>query len=298
MSLEDDEIIVSRTLREMVMAGRSPAPPLTARELRMRSGRRSFPRVDGKIVVAVAAAVVLIVISFTAGPFRHQPRPGTSDAPSGQSGWIAHSAYGLQISVPKTWSVQVFGQCPDRKKPGTLFIGTSQIVDLCPEYGSSTSTVAISEGISSDSGSGLHSRFTHLRVNGIAVESIPSRDGELWTVPGKDVTIVGSGPHASAAMRTLSRATRHAIPASGRVTGTAYLETVRQLPITGQVSVERLHSSKQTSVSVIDGQFWFFGSPGRYLLTGHDGNASCAPVSVVLVSGTNVTAPSIQCEGF
>ena len=191
--------------------------------------------------------------------------------------------------------MQVFDQCPDGQKPGTLFIGTSQFVDMCPEYGSNTSTVAISQGTSSVSG--LHFRPTHLRVNGIAVVLLPVGGHELWVIPGKNVTISGYGPRALAVMKTLSKATRSALPATGKVTGTAYLETLQQLSITGQVTVKRLHSSTETSVSVIDGQFWFFGPPGRYILTGHDGNASCAPVSVVLVSGTNVTASPIRCQG-
>ncbi len=47
-------------------------------------------------------------------------------------GWVAHSAYGLQLSVPKAWAVAYFRDCPVCDT-GTLLIGTPAYSSLCTE---------------------------------------------------------------------------------------------------------------------------------------------------------------------
>lgn len=264
----------------------------------MHSEHRRLPRLDLKIAIATAA-VVLAVVFFTAGPLRHAGPSATPAAASSiPSGWIAHSAYGLQIATPKAWSVQVFGQCPDGSKPGTLFIGTSQFVDNCPSYGSDTSQVDMFRSSTPAAPSGGGGGGTHeIRVHRLSVMSTKTYAGQIWVIPSKQVTLSGSGPKALSIMGTLAPATLHAVPAIGKVTGSEYLEATIQVPVTGQVKLTLSTSGKTTSVDVIDGQFWFLGRPGRYALVGHDGNASCSPVTVVLRSGENTNAAPIHCQG-
>jgi hypothetical protein len=301
MSAEDEEALVSRSLQEMVAAGCSPAPPLAASEVRMKFRRRSLPQIDGKVIVTVAAAAVLIVVVFAAGPFHHlAPRgstqPGTPAGP-GHPGWIAHSAYGLQLSVPPSWSVQVFGECPDGQKPGTLFIGTAPFIAYCPSFGADTASVAMYEGSPPKQTGGTAPAPTRMLVNGLSVESTKTYNGFHWTVPAENVTVSGSGRGALSVMKTLSQATSRSVPATGKVTGTEYLDALEQVPVTGTIGVRKAGSTKTTSVRVVDGQYWFLGRPGRYELTGHDGDTSCPPVSVVLVSGSDTTAPPLRCNG-
>jgi hypothetical protein len=217
---------------------------------------------------------------------------GAATAPSGL---IAHSAYGLQLSVPKSWSVQVFGECPDGQKPGTLFIGTPQFGTNCPEFGSKSSQVRI---FSSDAiPASLPADQRSIRVHGLSVLSSKSEAGILWIIPSRKVTVMGSGPKALAVMQSLSAATRHATPATGKVSGTEYLEAAMQVPVSGSVTVTMPASGKTFKVAAIAGVFWFFGAPGKYLLAGQDGNVVCPPVAITLVSGESVNAPPIFCQG-
>lgn len=237
----------------------------------------------------VAAIVGLAILAACS-----QAQPSTS-ASASPSDWVAHSAYGLQLSVPRTWSVQVFGQCPNGQKPGTLFIGTSRFVDYCPVVLSNRSQVAIAESASAIPTYAATSR--HLRVHGLAVLSSKTESGVLWIIPSKQVTVTGSGPDALSIMGTLEPATPRAIPAAGIVSGTEYLEAVMQVPVSGSITITMPRSHRTLSVTAIDGRFSFSGAPGRYVLTGHDGNAPCPPVSVILPSGERVNAPPIRCQG-
>lgn len=218
---------------------------------------------------------------------------GASTAPSGLT---AHSAFGLQLSVPKSWSVQVFGECPDGQKPGTLFIGTPQFAANCPEFGSNSSQVRI---FTSDATpANLPADQRNIRVHGLSVLSSKSEAGVLWIIPSRKVTVMGSGPKALAVMQSLSPATRRATAATGKVSGTEYLEALTQVPVSGSVTVTMPASGKTFKVAAIAGQFWFFGAPGKYLLAGQDGNVVCPPVAITLVSGESVNAPPILCQGF
>lgn len=272
---------------------------MTIAERRLRSEHRRLPRFDVLVLTSVVAAVALVVVLFSVLPLhpaRHAATPPTTS--SIPSGWVAHSAYGLQIAAPKAWSVQVFGQCPDGSKPGTLFIGTSQFVDNCPSYRSDTNQVDMFRSSTSAPSSGGSGGVTHeIRVHGLSVKSTRTYAGMVWVIPSKQVTLSGLGPKALSIMRTLAPATREAIPATGQVTGTEHAEAIIQVPVTGQVTVKMSASGKTTTVDVIDGQFWFLGRPGQYVLVGHAGDAPCPPVTVVLRSGENTNAPPIQCQG-
>jgi hypothetical protein len=289
---------VRMALEDMLRAGQLRRPPLSAAELRTRGKRLHLPRTDVKGLVALAAAVALIVLFFTVEPLHHHPHTNTPAAtPSVPSGWTAHSAYGLQIAAPRTWSVQVFGQCPDGAKPGTLFIGTSRFDAFCPFSGAGTSQVAMYSTDSQPFSTGQRSgSLTTMRVNGLSVTS--SRIGArlFWSIPSMHVTITGSGPKALSIMRSLAPATPSASPAVGQVNGTEYLEALVRASVSGPVTVSP-PSGPAFTVAAVNGQFYFTVRPGRYRLTGHDGNTSCAPVSVTVSSGEQIVAPPIQCQG-
>jgi hypothetical protein len=235
------------------------------------------------IVASVVPSVLVLAVAQPVG------------AGTAHSGWIAHSAYGLQLSVPSSWSVRVFGQCPDGQRPGTLFIGTTQFVDSCPAYGSNTTQVDLYKA---DALSVVLPRSHRtLRVHGLSVLSSKTGTGNLWIILSRTVIVTGSGPKALSIMETLALATRHATPATGVVNGTEYSESLQQLPVSGPVTVTVPASGKTVTVDAIDGQFSFSGAPGRYILTGRGGNVACPPVSVTVVSGERINAPPIQCQG-
>jgi hypothetical protein len=293
--IDDDR--VRHALGNMLVAGQLRRPPLSAMELRQRHERRRFPRVDTKTLVALAAVVVLLVVFLTVQPLHHGGRSSTlTTTPSVPSGWIAHSAYGLQIATPRAWSVQVFGQCPNGSKPGTLFIGTSQFVDLCPEYGSNTTQVDMIKTDASSSGSARSTGPTHvIWVHGLSVTSSQTDAGVRWVIPSKQVTITGSGPEALSIMQSLAPATRAASPTTGLVTGTEYVEAIIQVPVSGRVTVSE--GDGAFPVASVHGHFSFAALPGRYVLTGQAGNAFCPSVSVTVISGERTTAPPIRCQG-
>lgn len=296
MNHQSDDDRVRLALGDMLRVGQLGRPPLSAADLRQRHERRVVPPVDIKVLVAMAAAAALIVVFFTIQPHHHSSRSNRpASAPSVPSGWVAHSAYGLQISAPRSWSVQVFGQCPEGKV-GTLFIGTSRFVSLCPAYGSNTTQVDMFKTDSLNGPSPSMASTHKIHVHGLSVNSVANGQALRWFIPSKRVTITGSGPKALSIMQSLAPATRSASPAVGKVVGTEVLEAVGRTPVTGPVIV-RTPSGSTFHVLAIDGQFYFTAEPGRYLLTGHDGNATCPAVSVTMISGEIVTAAPIRCQG-
>ncbi len=224
-----------------------------------------------------------------------QTDPGAS-TPASTRDWVAHSAYGLQLSVPRSWSVQVFGQCPDGRKPGTLFIGASEFLDNCPMIPSNANLIAMSKATAPIPTSAAKPP-QQTRVHGLSALSRSNGTGVDWIIPSKQVTITGSGPGALSVARTLTPTTRYAIPAIGQVSGVAYSGSLQQLPVSGPVTVVMPAVRKSTTLSAIGGHFTYSGRPGTYVLTGHDGNVLCPPVSVRLVSGERIDAPPIRCQG-
>ncbi len=67
MSESTEHDIVAPVLREMLSVGAATRPPESPAELRARGGRRTRRFPDPKLIVAVAAAVILVVALVTAG---------------------------------------------------------------------------------------------------------------------------------------------------------------------------------------------------------------------------------------
>jgi hypothetical protein len=222
--------------------------------------------------------------------------------------WIAQSAYGVQLSVPASWSVRDFGQCPDGSRPGTLFIGTSRFVDMCPEYGLGHTQVAIYDSAIADGDNSSLPMTGSEIINGIRVDKFRTGEGSLWVVVSKHVTITGSGPNALSVMHSLAPASPDAHPAAGIVQGSAYLEALQKVPITGTIEYQRIGQQSTASalpptntpspIPVFDGQYSAVLPAGRYRFSTGAGSATCTAVSVTVLSGLTVTAPTITCSGY
>jgi len=135
MSATTDEELVRSALHDMLREGELPLVPLTGGGIRIRSRSRTWPRIDPKLVATVAAAIVLVAVLFAAIPHR-----GTSHSPvaapglGGRHGSTAYSAYGVQLSVPRSWSVRYFPVCPNAGPQPVLSIGQSEVAAFCPTY--------------------------------------------------------------------------------------------------------------------------------------------------------------------
>jgi hypothetical protein len=322
-----DETGVTVALADMLATGRTFRAPVTASEIRMRARWSSLPRLDGKLVGAFAAVVLLVAVLVIAGPL-HTTKASPSAAKKGTSpaGWVAHSVYGLQVSVPKSWSVQTFGGCPDGHRPGTLFLGEPRSLFVnCPAYRSNSSIVSITAqpvaglaGAPSSAGSTVMtqdeaSAFAasaataatgKIRVvHGIRVEQ--SLSGLVWSIPSRAVVIVGQGPRAISIMRTLAAATSSAVPAAGIVDGRAVLAGDPSSPgqITAPIAFTRVDAAHRsadgivTKGIVLDGQYSETLPAGKYRLTFRTGTASCPDMTETVIAGQTITAPPISCSG-
>jgi hypothetical protein len=205
--------------------------------------------------------------------------------------WVAHSAYGIQVSIPKSWKVTYFLPCPEAD---TLNIGAASYMVDCPidNVGSWIEIEPALLGISPPIGP------YSFRVHRLQVTTQPGPGVRNWFVPSKALYLSGWGPKALAIMRTLTVAWRRAIPASGAVTGKVYLNALTQVPVTGSVSVTALKSHKTRTLDAFDGGWGAVLPSGHYAATSHDGDAVCAPVSFIVLSGLRVAAPTIQCQGL
>jgi len=316
--LAPDEV-VRAAMAKVLGTGRELRPTVTAAALRRRAWRTHFPRIDTKLVGASAAVVVLVVTLVVAGPLRStQPHQPTTER-TAPRGWVAYSAYGLQLSVPKSWSVQPFGQCP---RGNTLFIGTSQFVDSCPEFGSGGTIVSMSakpdpytashDGSTAQDNAAALALYSadvaatrngrSLIVNGLRVLQARTGSDLLWVIPANRAVLTGSGPAAEKVMRTLATVTTSASPAPGTVYGTAYLSALVRVPITGRVTYVRIQPIDKSlvahSVGVLNGNYSATLTPGTYRFTTADGNAQCSSVSAKVESGRMITAPPIVCQGM
>ncbi len=206
---------------------------------------------------------------------------------------VAHSAYGVQLSIPRSWRVTYFATCP---APNTLNIGDAPGIAYCPAFddrGSWVSMAPVAAG-----GSALKAR--PITVHGLRVTSTGPRSWSLTSavLPSSETLgITGSGPGALAVMRTLSLATRRAIPAGGMVTGHEELEALTQVAVTGPVTITNTLSRHRQTTFAIDGGWGVTLPPGRYTARGHDGNSFCPPVTFKVVSGLRVAGPTIRCDG-
>lgn len=238
---------------------------------------------------ALALAVLTTVLTLCVGAAAVTPQ-----------GSIAHSAYGLQLSVPKPWGVAYFQNCPTRAS-GTLLIGTPAHLSNCAFIPADANIISMQPRQSG--GTVFPGRSTRLVVHGLGVISYPATAASsgitTWVVPSKHVVLTATGPGSSAVLRTLTVATSRAVPAPGVLKGSVYLIALTRTPITGPISISRLssHGTGSTTVQAYDAQFWDTLRPGNYLLTGHAGDAPCPPVSVTIQSGKTTAAPEIECQG-
>jgi len=237
---------------------------------------------------ALALGALMTVVGATAGAAAVTPQRS-----------IAHSAYGLQLSVPEFWAVAYFQACPIRTV-GTLLIGT-------PTYASNCTLIPANANIVSmqlqQSGEIIPGPGKHLVIHGLGVTSYStgarSSGGATWVVPSKHVVLMATGPRSFAVLHTLANATSRADPAPGMLRGSEYLIALIPTPVSGPVSVTRRSSrgTGSTTVRAFDAQFWDAFPPGNYLLRGHAGNAPCPPVGVTVQSGQTTDAPEIDCQG-
>ena len=215
------------------------------------------------------------------------------------AGWVAHSAYGLQLSVPKAWAVAYFQNCPVRDN-GTLLIGTPSPMSFCAMFPVDADIVWMRP---QESGRVFSGHVSHLVVGGVHVTSYATGDnpflGGTWVVPSRDVVIWAMGAGSSAVLHTLTVATSRALPALGMLRGSEYLIALIRTPVTGLVTVTRLRprASTPTTVHAYDAAFWDMFPPGQYVLAGHAGNALCSSVEVTVRSGETTVAPEIDCQG-
>ena len=237
---------------------------------------------------ALALGALTTPLAATAGAAAVQPK-----------GWVAYSAYGLQLSVPKAWGVAYFQNCPLRKS-GTLLIGTPAYDSFCAMIPADANIISMQPQRPVAAFSG---RISHLVVHGLGVISYSTGAAPFsrtaWVVPSRHVDLTATGAQSSAVLRTLTVATSRALPAPGMLRGSVYLTALMRTPVTGPVSVTRLssHGSGSTTVQAYDAQFWDTFPPGDYLLRGHAGDAPCPPVRVTVRSGRTTDAPEIDCQG-
>jgi len=136
-----------------------------------------------------------------------------------------------------------------------------------------------------------------MSVNGLHLLSSTYNGTTTWYVSSAHVFVSGRGPASAAVLRTLAKAKPGASRAPGIGKGSAYLVALSRIPISGPIQVRSVATGRTITVQLMGGQFSFEGAPGRYVVTGSDGNAPCAPVHVSLTSGTYSTWPPFVCQG-
>ena len=162
-------------------------------------------------------------------------------------GWQAHSAYGLQVSVPESWAVHYFASCPDSERSGTLLIGAPKVAPFCTFYGSNTNMVSLysepSQGANPTDPQNSGPAAKSFTIHGVRVTPLsgPPMSSD-WLIPSRDAVVRGMGPKALAIMRTLAPATQNATQAPGTVDGTIYVNAVERVPASGTVTVREVGS--------------------------------------------------------
>jgi hypothetical protein len=142
-------------------------------------------------------------------------------------------------------------------------------------------------------------RPKNLAANGLRVTSYTEGSRVQWVIRSKNVVITATGKASAAVLRTLTTATSRALAAPGILKGTEYLEALTQAPVTGLVSVTRLdtHGPALPAAHAFDGQYSDTLPPGRYRLSGQDGNAPCPSILTTVSSGRTTVLPAIGCQG-
>jgi len=300
MEPSDPEEHVRSVMADMLETGRTFRVPVRPIDIRRRARWTSFPRIDTKAFVAAAAIIVLVVVLITVGRLHTRASTATKQG-TPPAGWVAYSAYGLQVSVPKSWSVHYFRTCPATSKPGSLSVGEANVSsNQSCEYPYPSQLVFVRPSPAISVG-GVHPRL--IVVNGVHVEVVQKNDSAtVWYVPSEKVMLRAGAPNSETVLHTLTTATDSAVPLPGLVEGSAGTAGLAVAPpTTGQivrysmVSSNRLAKSKTALTT--DGKYQVALSPGTYHFTASAGDAPCPEVTVKVISGLTTTAPAIICQG-
>jgi hypothetical protein len=204
MALVPDEERVGLVMREMLAVDPDASGLGDAADLRARPGRRIFPRLDVKVTVSVAAALILVAALVVAGPLRSSGNGSSQITNSGATsvhvphGWKSYTYGDAQISVPGSWTVLRPGTCPSGAgTTGTLFLGGTTPNSNCSILQASNDYVAISSPITQSMQS------NPMEVNGVRVFVGFTSDPILWAAPSLNVQLAASGPNAEEALHTL-----------------------------------------------------------------------------------------------
>ena len=260
---------------------------------RPRDDSRPTPGRSARHAWSVAATAV-VFLSITATTLAI-PAAATAKETTTPQGWVAYSAYGLQLSVSKSWAVAYFRNCPEGGV-GTLLIGTPTVLSYCQDYPVGTNIVWM-QPEKAEAVPASHEQ--HFVIHGLRITSYSVGGSINWGVRSKNIVLTAEGPGSSTVLRTLTLATSLAQAAPGMLNGDEYLEAVRQTPVTGPVSVVRLgaHGPSLPAAQAFDGHFSDTLPPGTYQLTGHDGNAACPSITTIVQSGRRTAGPLIDCQG-
>ena len=82
--------------------------------------------------IRLLSGCALALLSLVVFPIEQPVTPTGTSTPSITR--VAHSAYGIQVSVPKSWKVTYFSPCP---RTDTLNIGAAGYSAQCPVFDSS-----------------------------------------------------------------------------------------------------------------------------------------------------------------
>ena len=260
-------------------------------------GQHSHGSTPISVVAAAAVDRVLVVALVTVGRLHTRASTATKQGTT-PAGWVAYSAYGLQVAVPRPWFVLPIITCPANSKPGSLTFGEADLRIKCfyPQ-GSWLLFVRPRPPINV---SGVLPRT--IVVNGVHVEVIQKNDSATtWYVPSKRVLLRGTGTNYESVLHTLRIATSGAVPLPGQLQGSVQTPSGDGLrPITSQIlrysMVTHGHQGKPRTIQTDDGEYTAFLSPGVYHFTASGGDAVCPAATVKVVSGLTTTAPTIVCQ--
>lgn len=246
-------------------------------------------RVWRVILPAVLLAVCLLAAGSTSGA-------SVNSVGTTPRGWVAYSAYRLQIAVPESWTVRYFQNCPGRG-PGTLLIGTPLVYAYCAELPADADVVTMMSEKSETQPTGPH-HVSHLAINGLRITRMSDQGRTLWDIPSRNVVVSTMGPAGETVARTLAPATFSARAAPGLLVGQEELAALETVNVTGPVSLVRLHAHGPAlpELQAIDGQFSAQLPPGQYQLLGRAGNVSC-PAKVVSIVAGEITRVTLTCQG-
>jgi hypothetical protein len=247
---------VRSVLHEMLESGSVARPPVGPAELRSRTTRRYVPRVDAKVVFALAAAVVVVVALLAFGAHRNGPATSAT-ASTIKGGSVAHSlslrpvlCYAPPVALPHGGSPST-GPLPACSPSSQLTAANLQVTPDTGNVNGYTANTAVPADpafatYASTSPSGNQEGTTVLLpgISGLGTNRYVLGPAGLQLVDGQwsvDVTLTGQG---SAAWDVLAHQQFH------QIVGVDIDGTVISAPI-----IQPTHSS----FSSFDGQMQISG---------------------------------------